>query len=337
MRYTGWMSRFTERIPQGSLLFAPMEGITDEPYRLAIQEAFPEWNYLSTDFLRLPSQGQYSDKKILEHFGHHCYSNQVLKKKTGYQILTTAHANTAPHIQRIEELGFDHLDINLGCPSKKVNSHKGGAYLLDDLTSLQKVIRDIRSNFTGLFTAKIRIGYRDDSKFLDILKLLEDEGVEAVTLHGRTRDQLYEGIADWSYIKKAVNSLSIPLIGNGDCWSLLDIERMFDETGCHGIMLGRGALKTPWMATIYEEHRDRLFAVNEESLLFERKGYLDYYFHLLERNYRKRDLDDDQLLRRFKAFSRYLFDDYENSESIRSQFLRSRTLNEFKEKLSCLK
>lgn len=330
-------TRFKERIPEGSLLFAPMEGITDEPYRLAIQEAFPEWTYLSTDFLRLPSQGEYTQKKILEHFGLNCYSNEKLKKKTGFQILTTAHANTAPHIQKIESMGFDHLDINLGCPSKKVNSHKGGAYLLDDLVSLKKVLADIRSNFSGLFTAKIRIGYRDDLKFYDILKLLEDEGVEAVTLHGRTRDQLYEGRADWSYIRKAVETLSIPLIGNGDCWSLLDIERMLDETGCHGIMLGRGALKTPWMATIYEEHKDRLYAVNEESLLFERKSYLDYYFHLLERNYRKKGLDDEQLLRRFKAFSRYLFDDYENSEVLRSSFLRSRTLTEFKDKLTRLK
>lgn len=329
--------RFAQRIPRGALLFAPMEGITDEPYRLAIQEAFPEWSYLSTDFLRLPTQGEYSEKKVLQHFGLHCYSNEKIKKKTGYQILTTAHANTAPHIQKIEKLGFDHLDLNLGCPSKKVNSHKGGAYLLDDLEALKKVLKDIRENFTGLFTAKIRIGYRDDQKFFDILRLLEDEGVEAVTLHGRTRDQMYEGRADWSYIKKAVETLSIPLIGNGDCWSLSDIERMFEETDCHGIMLGRGALKTPWMATLYEEHQDRLYAVNEESLLFERKTYLDYYFHLLEKNYRKIGLDNEQLLRRFKAFSRYLFDDYEKGDELRSHFLRSRTLEEFKEKLSRLK
>lgn len=328
--------RYVSKIPKGSLLFAPMEGITDEPYRMAIQEAFPEWSYLSTDFLRIPSQGEYSDKKILEHFGEKTFNHQKAKSKTAYQILTTAKANTIPHIQRLEKLGFDHIDINLGCPSRKVNGHLGGAYLLSDLAALKKIIGDIRSNFSGLFTAKIRVGFRDDKNFLDILRLLEDEGVEAITLHGRTRDQMYEGRANWAYVKEAVNALSIPLIGNGDCWSLSDIEQMFEETDCHAVMLGRGALKTPWMATLYEENKDHLSHVNEDYLLYERQKYLDYYFHLLERNYRKKGLDDDQLLRRFKAFSRYIFDDYPNSESLRSKFLRSRTLAEFQGNLDRL-
>lgn len=328
--------RYVSKIPKGSLLFAPMEGITDEPYRMAIQEAFPEWSYLSTDFLRIPSQGEYSEKKIMDHFGEITFHNKKVKNKTAYQILTTERANTVPHIQKIEALGFDHIDINLGCPSKKVNSHHGGAYLLSDLQALQKVISDIRSNFSGLFTAKIRVGFRDDRNFLDILKLLEDEGVEAITLHGRTRDQMYEGRADWSYIKRAVKELTIPLIGNGDCWTLFDIEQMFEETDCHAIMLGRGALKTPWMATLYEENKDHISHVNEDYLLFERQRYLDYYFYLLERNYRKKGLEEEQLLRRFKAFSRYLFDDYPNSENLRSSFLRSRSLNEFQDRLGSL-
>lgn len=329
--------RYVSKIPKGSLLFAPMEGITDEPYRMAIQEAFPEWSYLSTDFLRLPTQGEYSEKKIMEHFGDLTFRNEKVRKKTAYQVLTTAHANTAPNIKKIETLGFDHVDINLGCPSRKVNGNKGGAYLLGDMPSLRKVIKDIRENFSGLFTAKIRVGFRNDENFLDILKLLEDEGVEAITLHGRTREQMYEGRANWDYIKKAVKAVNIPLIGNGDCWTLFDIQRMFEETDCHGIMLGRGALKTPWMATLYDENKDRIANVNEDYLLIERQRYLDYYFHLLERNYRKKGLDEDQLLRRFKAFSRYIFDDYPNSEEVRSSFLRSRTLEEFKTRLENLK
>ncbi len=329
--------RYVSKIPKGSLLFAPMEGITDEPYRMAIQEAFPEWSYLSTDFLRIPTNGEYSEKKIMEHFGEKIFQQTKVKNKTAYQILTTARANTIPNILKIESLGFDHLDLNLGCPSRKVNGHHGGAYLLSDLVALRKVIKDIRENFSGLFTAKIRVGFKDDKNFVSILKLLEDEGVEAITLHGRTRDQMYEGRANWSYIKEAVRQLSIPLIGNGDCWDLFDIERMFDETGCHAIMLGRGALKTPWLATLYEENKDHISHVNEDFLLHERKRYLDYYFYLLERNYRKKGLDDDQLLRRFKAFSRYIFDDYPNSEELRSRFLRSRTLTEFQERLDQLK
>lgn len=324
---------YLTRFPKGSLFFAPMEGITDEPYRRAIEEAFPEWSYLSTDFLRIPSQGEYTDKKILEHYGENTFNQEKVKKKTAYQILTTAHANTATHVQKIEALGFDHIDLNLGCPSRKVNGHKGGAYLLKDHESLKGVLREIRANFKGIFTAKIRVGFHDDSSFPDLIKLLEDEGVEAITLHGRTRDQLYEGRANWKYIKEAVKLTSIPIIGNGDCWTVFDIERMFDETDCHGVMLGRGAMKTPWMATLFDENKEKIYAVNEEYLLFERKRYLEYYFHLLERNYRKKGLDDDQLLRRFKAFSRYIFDDYPQGETLRSNFLRSRSLSEFQDKL----
>lgn len=328
---------YISRVPKNSILFAPMEGITDEAYRLAIEQAFPDWSYLSTDFLRIPTQGEYNSKKIIEHFGEVAFSSTQHKKKTAFQILTTARANTESHIKKIQELGFDHIDLNLGCPSKKVNSHKGGAYLLKDHFTLREIIKTIRSNFKGIFSAKIRIGYHDDSHFLDLLKLLEDEGVEAITLHGRTRDQLYEGTANWKYIKKAVKAVNIPLIGNGDCWTLEDIEKMFEETDCHGVMLGRGALKTPWMGTLFEENKNRIYAVNEEYLLYERQKQLDYYFYLMEKNYRKKGLDDDQILRRFKAFSRYLYDDYPSGEEVRSRFLRSRTLDEYKGFLNSLK
>jgi tRNA-dihydrouridine synthase B len=327
---------FSARVPKGSLIFAPMEGITDGPYRMAIEEAFPEWNYLSTDFLRIPSQGLYSNKKILEHFGVNEKSWSKAMRKTSFQILTTMKSSTAEHVSRIQSLGIEHLDLNVGCPSKKVNGHLGGAYLLNDLPSLAHIVREIRTHFDGVFTAKIRIGYHNDKDFLNILKLLENEGVDAVTLHARTRDQLYEGKADWSYIRKAVENISIPLIGNGDCWSLHDIAQMFEQTGCHAIMMGRGALKTPWMATLYEEYRDQMHNLNDEYIHGQRKSFMDYYFHLLERNYIQKGFDDDQILKRFKSFSRYLFDDYENPEVVRSRFLRSRKLSEFKGHLETL-
>jgi len=327
---------FISRIPQGSLIFAPMEGITDGPYRMAIEEAFPEWSYLSTDFLRIPSQGIYSEKKIMDHFGIDEKLRSKALKRTSYQILTTIKSSTATHVQKINELGFEHIDLNVGCPSKKVNGHLGGAYLLKDLPVLKQIVREIRKNFNGVFTTKIRIGYHDDQSFTDILKLLEDEGADAITLHARTRDQLYEGRADWDYIKKAVDTVDIPIIGNGDCWTLHDIHNMFEHTQCHAIMMGRGALKTPWMATLYEEYRNQMNNLNDELIHRQRKNYIDYYFHLLERNYIRKGLDSEQILKRFKAFSRYLFDDYENPEQVRSSFLRSRALEEFKNNLEKL-
>jgi tRNA-dihydrouridine synthase B len=319
-----------------ALHFAPMEGITDEPYRLAMMRAYPEWDSFSTDFLRVPTVGSFTDKKIVEHFGTKVYADQKLKNKTTFQILTSARAQTEKTVAQINGLGFHHLDLNLGCPSKKVNAHKGGSFLLSQLDSLRPIIRNIRKTFEGTFTVKMRIGYKDDSTFIDSLKMFEDEGVEAITLHARTRDQMYKGIADWDYIKRAVELSNIPIIGNGDVWTVEDIERIFKATDCHAIMLGRGALKTPWLASLYRQYADSPGMLNEDFLLRERTKYLEEYFYLLEEQYRKHAQPEKFILSRFKSFSRNIFDDYADFEQVRSNFLRSTTLDEFKTHLDRL-
>lgn len=323
--------------PKKSLLFAPMEGITDEPYRIAMLKTFPEWDQFFTDFLRVPTVGKINEKMIMEHYGPRIHANSSWRKKNSFQILTTPRAQTQLVTEILESMKMHHLDLNLGCPSKKVNSHLGGAYLLSDHKALRTVLQTIRKNFTGRFTVKMRIGYRDDIHFLDTLKLIEDEGVEAITLHARTRDQLYKGVADWNYISKAVSEVKIPLIGNGDIWVVEDIEKIFQETKCHSVMFGRSALKTPWLAKIYKEYLDEDGHIDETFLLFERKKYLDQYFDALLLEYREVGWADNLILKRFKSFSRNLFDDYENFETIRGNFLRSESLAEFLNRLAALK
>lgn len=323
--------------PKKSLLFAPMEGITDEPYRIAMLKTFPEWDQFFTDFLRVPTVGKITEKMIMDHFGPRIHQNLSWRKKNSFQILTTPRAQTRLAVDILESIKMHHLDLNLGCPSKKVNSHLGGAYLLSDHKSLRTVLQTIRQNFTGRFTVKMRIGYRDDHNFLDTLKLLEDEGVEAITLHARTREQLYKGIADWSYIKTATSAVKIPLIGNGDIWIVEDIEKMFEETKCHSVMFGRSALKTPWLAKLYKEYIDEGSHIDETFLLYQRKNYLDQYFDALLLEYREVNWSDNLILKRFKSLSRNLFDDYDNFETIRGNFLRSESLGEFQHHLAALK
>lgn len=314
-----------------------MEGITDEAYRIALMKTFPEWDHFFTDFLRVPTVGKISEKMVLEHYGERIYHKPEWRKKNSYQILTTHRAQTQAVVEIIESLKFEHLDLNLGCPSKKVNSHYGGAYLLSNHQQLRDVLKTIRNHFSGHFTVKMRIGYRDDSNFSDTLKLIQDEGIEAITLHARTRDQLYKGVADWSYIKKAVNEVKVPLIGNGDVWIAEDIEKIFNDTKCHSVMFGRSALKTPWLAKIYKEWKDEGGHIDETFLLYERKKYLELYFESLLTEYRTVGWADDLILKRFKSFSRNLFDDYDDFESIRGAFLRSESLEEFLNRLYHLK
>lgn len=323
--------------PKKSLLFAPMEGITDEPYRIAMLKSFPEWDQFFTDFLRVPTVGKVTEKMILEHYGERIYKSPEWRKKNSFQILTTPRAQTELVVDILESLKIDHLDLNLGCPSKKVNSHYGGAYLLSNHDALKKILDDIRSRFSGHFTVKMRIGYRDDKNFTESLKLIEDAGVEAITLHARTRDQLYKGVADWKYIKEAVETINIPLIGNGDIWIAEDIENIFNETKCHSVMLGRSALKTPWLAKIYKEYLFDGGYIDETYLLYERKKHLEVYFESLLAEYKEVEWHDNLILKRFKSFSRNLFDDYEDFESIRGLFLRSESLGEFLDHLYRLK
>ncbi len=322
-----------KRYKKGSLLFAPLEGVTDEPYRIAIQKIFPEWDYYSTDFFRIPTVGKINERMFIEHFGKRQYGDKEILKKTAYQVLTSARAQNEQAVEIIAGLGFPHLDLNVGCPSHTVNSNGGGAYLLSNHSELLSIVKIFRQKFSRHFTVKIRVGYRDDKNFEETLRLLEGEGVEAITIHGRTRDELYKGRANWDYIKRANEVVKIPVIGNGDVWTPEDIENIFDHTKCYGVMFGRSAMKTPWLAKIYKEHIEDGASIDETFLLYERKGYLQLYFETLEKEFREVGWSDHVLLKRFKSFSLNLFDDYENKEALRSLFLRSMTLGEFKDHL----
>ncbi len=307
-----------------------MEGVTDGPYREVIQRAFGDWDYYATDFYRIPSVGNIGMKALVKHFGEQYLKKASHTNQTAYQFLTSEIAQTDQAIGLISELDYHHIDLNLGCPSKKVNSNKGGAYLLSDLKALEKIITQIRNGFKNTFTVKIRIGYRDDSLFFDLLRLFEDCGVEGITIHARTRDQLYKGVADWNYIEKAVNFSKLPIIANGDIWTTEDIENIFDRCDPYAVMCGRSALKTPWLASIYKQYQGNLDFLSDEFLLKERAKNLDIYFYELEKEYRKFGFIDNTILKRFKAFCRYLFDDYDNFEVIRGRFLRAQSIHEFR-------
>jgi tRNA-dihydrouridine synthase B len=316
-------------LSQNTLFFAPMEGVTEEPYRLAILKNFPEWDYMSTDFLRIPTSAKLSEAKILEHYGKEVFDNAEWKKKTIYQILTTEKAQTEDAVEKIEALGFPWLDLNLGCPSKRVNSRGGGAYLLYDLVALKKILQTIRKTFTRTFSVKIRVGYKDDQSFEEILKIIEGEGVEMVTIHGRTQAELYKGKANWDYMKRAKALLKIPVIGNGDIWKLTDIDDFFSHTNCDGAMFGRAALKTPWLASFYKSP----LLNNDEALDQQRLAFIQIYFEALEKEFKKVEATDTFLLSRFKSFSHYLFNDLYGGLELRSNLLRSESFHEFKEHL----
>lgn len=313
-------------VPYGSIFFAPMEGITEESFRKVILKLYPEWDYLATDFLRVPSAGRYPVKHLLQHVGLSHFEVPWVMQKTMYQILTSHRAFTTQMVEDVQNLGIPWLDVNLGCPSNQVVKNQGGSFLLQDLVGLRSLIKEIRSTFKGRFTAKMRIGYHDTSTFLDAVKMLGDEGVEMITVHGRTRDMMYKEPARWEFIAQAVKVSQVPVIGNGDIWQTTDIDRMLKETGCHGVMVARGALKLPWMA---QDYRKGFHQNDDQRRIKKMKEFFQEYRSELEIG----GISMRGLLKQSKSVSRNMLDGIENGETLRRSLLLSQTVPEFYEAL----
>jgi len=144
--------------------------------------------------------------------------------------------------------GFDLVDLNLGCPAKRVVNCNGGSGLLRDLPLIQKIFERVRGAITIPFTVKFRMGWNDKNIVcVELAKMAEDCGLNAVALHARTREDGYSGNARWEYIAAVKDAVKIPVIGNGDIRSPEDAAAMVDTTGCDAVMIGRAAPANPWI------------------------------------------------------------------------------------------
>jgi nifR3 family TIM-barrel protein len=228
-------------------LLAPMAGVTDTLFRRVIR-GLGGCGLIMTEFTSAEGVTR-SAAKTLRYLYFDQDEHPIAAQLFGANpdVMATAAA-------LVEDLGFDQIDINLGCPAKKVVKC-GGSGLLKDLQQLERVLAAVRAAAKIPMTIKMRSGW-DDANIVavEVARMAEGIGVEAVAVHPRTRTQAYSGQADWSIIARVKQAVKIPVIGNGDVRIPQDAERMIAETGCDAVMIGRTAAANPWIFRQMEQY-----------------------------------------------------------------------------------
>jgi len=164
------------------------------------------------------------------------------------QLFGSNPATLAESARIVEDAGFDLVDLNLGCPAKRVVACNGGSGLLRDLPQIERIFRMVRAAVTIPFTVKFRLGWNDSHIVcVPLAKMAEDCGLNALALHARTREDGYTGQARWEFIAQVKDAVSIPVIGNGDVRTPEDAAAMVEATGCDAVMIGRAAPANPWI------------------------------------------------------------------------------------------
>ncbi|MBF0533263.1 MAG: tRNA dihydrouridine synthase DusB [Candidatus Omnitrophica bacterium] len=228
------------------LALAPMENVTDFPFRFMCQS-------LGADLLYT----EFTSAQAIIRDAAKAWAKAAIRdaeRPIGIQIFGRSIDAMAEAARRLEVLKPDFIDINAGCWARDVVRHGEGAGLLLDLVHFENLVKAVVRATSVPVTVKTRLGWDPDRiNILTVAPMLEQAGAQALTVHCRTRDQGYQGAADWTWLEKIRQTIRIPLIGNGDVKTGADAKKLFD-LGCDGVMIGRGVLHNPWIFSQTREY-----------------------------------------------------------------------------------
>jgi tRNA-dihydrouridine synthase B len=297
------------------LILAPVAGHTDSLFRQAIKSLGGCGLVVSE---LVSTEGMTRHQGRSEHLTHF----EPSERPVSIQIFGSDSARMAAAAAMVEAMGADIIDINVGCPVKKVVRQGGGSSLLRDLPLLEKIFKAVRQAIRAPLTAKIRTGWdRNSINAIEVLKLAEDCGIEGLAVHGRTRSDMFTGKSDWKVIAQVKSKARIPIMGNGDVFSPGDAERMFSETGVDGVMMGRGVLSNPWL--IRQCWDDMSGKAVKQTSLAERAEFMTEFLQRVGLA-----SPAPVVLGRIKKVGGYLSKGFPGSSNLRSQIHESKTTSE---------
>jgi len=299
-----------------NVVLAPMEGVTDLPFRRLIREIGGA-GLTCTEFIASEGLKRGVGKM------HEMAQFDADESPVSIQIYGRRPDVMAEAARIVQDMGPSIIDINMGCPSKKVCAHSGGSALMKDPVLARDIIRAVRSAVSIPLTVKMRSGFdHTDRNADDIAWIAQEEGAEGVTIHWRTRSDLYGGLRAVDKIAETKDKLHIPVVGNGDVIDIPSAMRMFKETGCDGVMVGRGAIRNPWSLLQISQHI-RGEPITEITAADRRRVLLGYLDSLNGRFRSERGT-----LGRFKKISNYFTKGLPHGGRVRTLVLRSQNIED---------
>lgn len=304
------------RIAPATVL-APMAGVTDTVFRQFIRNQ-GGCGLLMTEFTS--SHGvvaavnrQKPSKTVRDYLSFEEHERPITAQLFGADPAVLAEA-----ARYCEGMGFDFIDLNLGCPVKKVVKCNGGSGLLRDMPLIGQILSAVRSAITIPLTLKCRAGWNDNELvFLELGKVAEQSGLSAIALHPRTREQGYSGKSDWRRIAALKSVVNIPVIGNGDILTPEDAVRMVEETGCDAVMIGRAAASNPWIFRQIAEYLEKgsyMLPTEEDRYRMMRS----YYDMLIAH-------DEPEMVGKMKQFATYFTHGVRGGAALRKAVYECRT------------